>query len=105
MGWIRRATAVAGFGTVHIGDGGGVWRPGKTGDVLRVVLVVVRKFTGRDVCAADEKIVTAFRVFDPGEKRACRGGGQGRCIRSAENLLQREGLLSFRGEGGDGEKG
>ena len=105
MGGVGWATAVAGFGTVHVGDGGGVRRPGKTCDVLRVVLGVVRKLTGWDVCAADEKIVAAFRVFDPGKKRSCRGGGQGRCIGSAENLLQREGLLSFRGEGGDGEKG
>ena len=93
-----------GLDAIGVGDVRGVGRPGELGDVLRVILGVVGELPRGLAGTADEQVVAAFGVFDPGEKIAPGSGSQSGSVGRAENLLQRKGFdaLGFDGLGFDG---
>jgi hypothetical protein len=64
VGGVCGLAAVTGFGTVDVGDGGRVGRPGESGDVLAIVRVVVGELAGGLLRAGDPDIADAFGVSD-----------------------------------------
>ena len=62
VGRVGRLAVGSGLGAVGVGNGRGVGRPRELGDVLRIVLVIVRELAGDLVWSGDPEIVVAFSV-------------------------------------------